>query len=231
MLEIVACSPQEALDAQASGATQLEVCLAIELGGLTPTPGLIEVLKRVCTLPLFAMVRPRAGGFCLDDREFDVMIRDAEALLESGADGLIYGILQADGQLHEERMRYLANLTEDRQAICHRAFDRTPDRFDALEQLIDLGFTRVLTSGGTSNALEGAEELRRLHEAAGGRVEILPGGGIRSHNADELLRQTGIPRLHAAPAQQPGPDGQRQVDPFEINRLAESLKNAISVVK
>ena len=199
MIEVVCCTPEDAAVAAEGGATQIELCVAIELGGLTPTLGLLEQVKAHCPLPVMAMLRPRAGDFVYSASEFEVMIRDASKLVEAGADGLVFGIMQPDGMVDQVRCRTLVEIADGRDCIFHRAFDRAPDQFGALETLISLGFKRVLTSGGTTSAIDGTDQLMRLDQRAKGRIEVLPGGGIRSHNAADVMTKTGIPRLHLAP--------------------------------
>ncbi len=143
-----------------------------------------------------AMNRPRAGGFCYSATEFAVMERDAELLLEHGADGIVFGILNADGTVDVTRSRALRERIGSRQAVFHRAFDLTPDPFLALDQLIDLGITRVLTSGQKAGAPQGADLIRRLIEHSRGRIEVLPGAGIDLQNVRQLLADTGCTQIH-----------------------------------
>lgn len=198
MLEAVVCTPRDAEIAEQAGATQLELCVAIELGGLTPSAGLVRATRKRCSLPIFAMLRPRPGGFAYDASEGEAMREDASALMEAGADGLVFGVVR-DGQFDLEAMAAIRAEMGEGQAVCHRAFDRLADLEAGLEQLVALGFQRVLTSGGTASALEGAQRLAALERQAAGRIEILPGGGVRAHNAAEVVQVTGLRRLHLAP--------------------------------
>jgi copper homeostasis protein len=125
-----------------------------------------------------------------------VMKADAELLLEAHADGIVFGALDGKGRVDERRCRGMALLAAGAPVVFHRAFDATPDTFDALDALIACGVTRVLTSGGAPTALEGVDRIRRLVERAAGRIEILPGGGIRESNVEEIVRRTGCAAVH-----------------------------------
>lgn len=198
-VEIVCCSVDDCLEAVAGGANRIELCGAISLGGLTPSIGtLIEAKSRV-NVPIVAMVRPRGAGFDYTSSEFETMISDAKLLLEHGADGLVFGVLESDGQIDTPRMKQLVELCDGREKICHRCFDVVPNPIEALETLIDLGFTRLLTSGQRAFATDGAGLIRKLVDQAQGRIEILPAGGLRMHNILEFLQETGCNCVHLAP--------------------------------
>jgi copper homeostasis protein len=195
-LEICCGSLEDAQAAEEGGADRVELCAALCVGGLTPSLGTILEVEARVTIPVMAMVRPRAAGFHFRDSEIAVMERDVIAALQAGAEGVVFGALEADGAIDETACRRLRAAAGNREAVFHRAFDVTPDPFRALEQLIDLGFTRVLTSGQRASALLGAPTLRRLVEQAGDRIEILPGGGIRAHNVQEIVSATGCRQVH-----------------------------------
>jgi len=196
LLEICCGSIDDALQAQAGGAARIELCSALFLGGLTPSIGTLDEARAQLKIPIIAMVRPRSGGFCYTDAEFRTMERDAEALLARGADGLVFGILKPDGTIDDRRTRRLRDLCGNKQSVFHRAFDVTPDPFAALEQLIDMGITRVLTSGQRPNVVEGMDLIRKLIDRAAGRIEILPGGGIATHMLEEVVKRTGCTQVH-----------------------------------
>ena len=198
VLEVIATSPEDCAAAERAGAGRIELCAALELGGLTPSAGLMAAARAATRLPIVAMVRPRAGGCCYSAGEFAAMRRDAAALIEAGADGLVFGLLRADGTLDRERCAALIALAAGRQAVFHRAFDLTPDPQAALEELIGLGVTRVLTSGGAASAPAGAEAIARLVRQSAGRIEVLPGGGVTPTNAAALLAATGCTQVHAS---------------------------------
>ncbi len=196
LLEICCGSVDDVVAAEQGGADRVELCSALFLGGLTPSLGTVIEAKNRIRIPVMAMVRPRAGGFCYSEAEMEVMARDAELARQNGADGIVFGILKSDGTVDIERTRRMRDLAGGGQAVFHRAFDVTPDPFRALEELIDLGITRVLTSGQERSAPEGAHLIARLIERARGRIEVLPGGGINLHSIEYLIVQTGCSQVH-----------------------------------
>jgi copper homeostasis protein len=183
LVEIIASSPDDCVAIERAGANRIELCSSLVLGGLTPSFGTIEQCKKRCSLPIIAMIRPRAAGMLYSEAEFASMVRDIEVALDAGADGVVFGILREDGTLDTARMSALARRAEGSQIVCHRAFDVTPNAFEALETLVDMGFTRVLTSGQAPSAHLGISLLQQLLEAADARIEILPGAGIDATNA------------------------------------------------
>jgi copper homeostasis protein len=196
LLEVCVGSVDDAVAAAAAGADRLEVNCAVSLGGLTPSMGMFAEVRQRVNVPLIAMVRPRPGGFSYSETEFEVMIRDAEALLAAGADGLALGVLTDGGEIDRDRSRKLTALCVGAPAVFHRAFDLTPDPFAALDCLIELGFRRVMTSGQAASAVAGAETIAALVRHAAGRIEVLPAGGIRPDTVVELLDRTGCDQVH-----------------------------------
>lgn len=193
ILEIVAQSPDDAEIAARSGADRLELVSALTLGGLTPTLG--SVVKSLQSkLPAVAMLRPRSGGFAYTPAELEAMEMDGHSFRGAGVQGLVFGVLTSSGEIARRSNQRLVEIGGD--AVFHRAFDVLPNPLQAMEELIDLGFKRILTSGGRGTAFEGIEMLRRLQEKADGRIEILPAGGVRPDNAAEIMRRTGIRQLH-----------------------------------
>jgi copper homeostasis protein len=196
LLEIIASTVDDCLAAESGGADRIEMCAAIATGGLTPSLGtLIEAKQRV-RIPIMVMVRPRAGGFCYSEADFDVMLRDAKTLLANGADGIVFGILRSDGTIDTDRCRKVLELAGSKQTVFHRAFDVVPDPTRALDELIDLGFTRVLTSGQQKTALEGRDLIGQLIARAGERIEVMPGGGVRLHNVQQIVQATRCTQVH-----------------------------------
>ena len=196
LLEICCGSGEDAIEAAAAGADRVELCSGLFLGGLTPSLGSLLEVKQQTNIPVMAMCRPRQAGFCYSVTEFAVMERDADSLLEHGADGIVFGILREDGTVDIQRTRLLRQRVGARQAVFHRAFDVTPDPLRALEELADLGITRVLTSGQKNSAPEGAALIRELIERAHGRIEVLPGAGITVQNVRQLVQATGCTQVH-----------------------------------
>lgn len=146
--------------------------------------------------PFLAMIRPRAGDFVCSTAELAVMERDAALLLDAGAEGIVFGCLTKDREVDVEACRRLIEVAGHAETVFHRAFDEARSAFQALDDLIGLGVTRVLTSGGAKTALEGVGRIRALVERAEGRIDILPGGGIREHNVEAVVRQTGCHQVH-----------------------------------
>ncbi len=196
LLEICCGSIDDAIQAQAGGANRVELCSALWLGGLTASVGTMRVAGEKLGIPIIAMVRPRGGGFCYTEAEFATMEHDAEELINTGADGIVFGILDGEGEIDVRRTKRLREIAGERQAVFHRAFDVTPDPMRALEQLVDLRITRILTSGQENSVHEGAGLIRRLVDSAGSRIEIMPGGGIRPDSVSEVVAKTGCGAIH-----------------------------------
>ncbi len=196
LVEVCVGSVADIERAVAAGADRVELCCALELGGLTPSFGLVETALAASSIPIVVMLRPRAGGFRYDHHEFAAMLRDAERFLELGASGVVFGILNKHGQIDVARCGKLLQSTGAAQTIFHRAFDFVPDQRAALDTLIELGITRVLTSGGNPTAAEGAAEIRELILLAAGRIEVMPGGGINADNVLDIVRATGCNQVH-----------------------------------
>lgn len=196
VLEVCIASLEDAVAAEAGGADRLELNVALELGGLTPSSGLLAEIKSCVALPVIAMLRPRAAGFCYSPSDQRVLLRDAEILLEQGADGVAAGCLLPDGRLDLPFWRQLLRRTEGRPAVFHRAFDCLSEPLVALHQLAVLGTRRILTSGSAATALAGRAQIAQLQKAAGEKIEILPGAGVTAENVAELLQSTGCRQVH-----------------------------------
>ena len=199
-MEIIGCSVDDCVAIEGAGAHRIELCAAIALGGLTPSIGLVREAKRVCRLPLMVMLRPREAGMAYTEGEWRTMLADLPALLDAGADGIVTGVSLPGGAYDLGRMEVLAEMVKAAgvELVSHRAFDLTPDPYLALEQLIHLGFDRVLTSGQRGTAAEGAELIAGLVRAARGRIEVLPACGIEGANAADLVARTGVDQVHLA---------------------------------
>jgi copper homeostasis protein len=205
LLEVIVSSLDDARAAAAGGADRFELCSALALGGLTPSLGTLTAIKQETQIPAMFMIRPRESGMAYTPAELAVMERDAELALEAGANGLVFGFLTPEGDVDvaETRsfLRHCSRVAPGRQWVFHRAFDVVRDPETALEQLIDLGVTRVLTSGRGKTAMEGLDEIRRTVEQAEGRIEVLPGGGIRPENLAQVL-ETGVEQVHLSLSEQ-----------------------------
>jgi copper homeostasis protein len=212
LLEVCCGSLDDAIEAELGGADRVELCSCLFFGGLTPSIGSVIEAKRRLKIPVIVMIRPRGGGFCYTEPEFAAMQRDAEATLAKGADGIVFGILNSDGTVDFDRNRRLCELAGGRESVFHRAIDVTPDPFSALDQLIELGFTRVLTSGQQPSVPEGLDLIQRLTERAAGRITVMPGGGIRPNAVQEVIARTGCKQIHVA-AWKPQHDSSAELRP------------------
>ncbi|QEH34866.1 Copper homeostasis protein CutC [Aquisphaera giovannonii] len=200
LVEICAGSLEAALDAGRGGADRVELCQDLAVGGVTPSAGDIAVACGTLDVPVHVLVRPRAGDFLPSEAEFQAMRHDVAASAALGASGVVLGILLPDGTIDRERTARLVDLARPLSVTFHKAFDEVPDHLEALETLIALGVDRVLTSGGRPSALEGAGMLRRLVEAARGRIAILAGGRIAATQLETILEGTGVREAHLGSA-------------------------------
>ena len=239
LLECCVGSVESAVNAELGGAGRVELCAALELGGVTPSSAAIRLAKERIDIPLFVLVRPRGGDFHYSPVEVEVMKTDIAAARDLGADGIVLGILRKDGNVDVERTAELIEAAGGASITFHRAFDSTPDPLAALETLRELGVNRVLTTGGARRAEEGLAGLGKLVEAAAGRIGILPGGGINHENCRQVVEQTGAREIHvgsavcsAGPRQEasglgpggietPAPGG--ETDPESVRRLLALL--------
>lgn len=198
MLEICCGSLDDALEAEAGGADRVELCSSLFLGGLTPSFGALEEARRRLTIPIMFMVRPRSGGFCYSEPEFAAMEHDTAMAAAHGAAGVVAGILTDDGRVDVRRTARIRDLAGGRPVTFHRAFDVTPDPLRALDELIDLGVSRVLTSGQCDTVWEGLDLIARLVEHARDRISVMPGGGIKPYQFEQVIAATGCREIHVA---------------------------------
>jgi copper homeostasis protein len=196
IIEVCCASVDDAVAAQQGSAGRVELNSALFLGGLTPSLGTLVEAKQRVGIPVLVMIRPRGGGFCYTDTEMAVMLRDTQLAIEHGADGIVFGVLHENGTVDRKRCAQLIQCCADKPTIFHRAFDVVPDPFATLDQLMDLGFKRILTSGQAPSVPEGLDLIRQLIVQAGKRIEILPGAGIRPHNVQAIVKQTGANQVH-----------------------------------
>lgn len=200
LLEVCVGSVEDAIAAEQAGADRLELCSAVELGGLTPSVGLLEQTLAEVKLPVMAMIRPRPGGFFYSLPEFRTMMLDAERLLDVGAQGIVFGPLDQARRVHSSQVQELVGLAGERETVFHKAFDFVSCQREALDKLIELNVRRVLTGGGHSAAIDGVEQLEALVNQSGGSIEILPGGGITAENVAELISVSGCRQIHVGAA-------------------------------
>lgn len=236
LLEVAAGSLDSALAAQAGGAGRVELCSALELGGVTPSPALIALVRERLRIPLFVLVRPRAGDFLYSDSESEVVLRDIEQCVRAGCDGVVLGALDSDGNVDQQRCRTWIGAAGALGVTFHRAFDLANDPHAALEAVIALGCERVLTSGTKSRAIDGAATIRALLAQAAGRIAVMPGAGVDSSNIEALAEATGACEFHAS-ARRPLPSrmrhpptladmaaGEWRTDVDEVRRMVAALQ-------
>jgi len=195
-VEICADSVESAIVAESAGAGRIELCSALVEGGVTPSAGLIESVRRNTGIKLHVLIRPRSGDFLYSDTEFSVMRRDIDMAGELGADGIVTGILNSDGTVDAERTALLAEYATPMSLTFHRAFDLCRDPKKGLEDIMAAGAARVLTSGQAKSAIEGATLIKSLIKDAAGRIIIMPGGGIDEYNIALLAVSTGALEYH-----------------------------------
>ncbi|NND09431.1 MAG: copper homeostasis protein CutC [Saprospiraceae bacterium] len=197
-LEITAHSLQSCLAAQEGGADRIELCAALQSGGLTPSLGLLRAARQSVELPIHVLIRPRIGGFVYSEHELEEMKTSIEICREEGVDGIVTGCLQANGAIDLPQLAYLFAAAEGLEKTFHRAFDLIPDPLQGLQQLKQLACDRILTSGQKPTALEGSGLIKRLIYAAHGTPTILAGAGINSENILDVAHQTGASEFHAS---------------------------------
>ncbi|SNR15547.1 copper homeostasis protein CutC [Tenacibaculum jejuense] len=196
-LEICANSFQSALHAEEAGAHRIELCSELQLGGITPSYGVLKLVAENINIPSFVLIRPRSGDFNFSPIEYKIMKENILLCKELGFSGIVSGVLNSDNTIHVERTKALIELSRPLSFTFHRAFDITPDPYKAIEQLIDLGVDRVLTSGQKNTAEEGLVLLKDLHEKYGDKITILAGSGINANNV-ELFKEIGLTEVHTS---------------------------------
>lgn len=197
LLEVCVGDPESLGAAVAGGADRIELCSALELGGLTPTPGLLALAAHV-SVPVYAMVRPRGGDFVFRRGERDAMLADIAAIRAAGLAGVVLGASRADGTLDRETLADLVAASTGLGLTLHRAFDLVPNIEAAVETAVALGFERILTSGRAAKAPDGVADLERAHRAAAGRIAIMAGAGLSADNVAALLRAVPLGEVHAS---------------------------------
>lgn len=197
ILEICAGSVASALNAQEGGADRVELCASLPEGGTTPSYATIVKARELLTIQLYPIIRPRGGDFLYDDLEYELMCKDIGLCKQAGCDGVVIGILTPEGKVDKKRCRQLVELAWPLGVTFHRAFDRTANPFEALEDIISTGCERILTSGQRPTAPEGAELLAALVREADDRIAIMIGSGVRENNIAELVQKTGAREYHS----------------------------------
>jgi copper homeostasis protein len=197
VIEICIDAVDSALAAQNGGAQRVELCSNLLEGGVTPSAGLVTIVRKKISIGLQVIVRPRGGDFCYNEDEFDTMKQDIVTAKSCGADGIAVGLLNLDGTVDIPRTTELVELSNPLPVTFHRAFDVSTDLSKSLEDVITTGAKRILTSGGEPSALKGAESLAKLVRQSAGRIIILAAGSIKGSNAREIVEKTGVQEVHA----------------------------------
>lgn len=197
-LEVIAFNIESCLTINQSRAQRIELCDNPGEGGTTPSFGFIKSARDRVAVELFPIIRPRGGDFCYSEDEFAIMQLDVKVCKELGCDGVVLGLLQADGRVDRDRTRRLVEQAYPLEVTFHRAFDRVRDPMEALEDVISCGCTRILTSGLHPTAMEGKEVIKELIQQADGRITIMPGSGIRAANIREIAKYTGAEQFHTS---------------------------------
>ena len=196
-LEICADEPAGVAAAVSGGADRIELVSALSVGGLTPSPGFMRFAKEA-GIPTVAMIRPRAGSFVFSEDEIALMMQDIAEARALDLAGVVLGVARPDGTLDIEVLNRLVEAAGPLQTCLHRVFDLTPDPLAAIDQAVEIGFSRILTSGQKASVPEGLDLIVALQAYAAGRISIMPGGGIRLSNVGNIIRSTGITEIHAS---------------------------------
>lgn len=203
-IEICLDGIDSAVAAQAGGADRIELCDNLVQGGTTPSIGLIELVRKTIDIEMMVMIRPRGGDFLYSGLEFEVMQRNIEMLYGTGVDGVVFGLLSADGTVDFDRNAKLIELARKApkplSVTFHRAFDMTRDPMEALNVLHELGVDRILTSGQATSAVNGMELIAELQKQAGDRLVIMPAVGVNAETGPILVKDAGVRELHVGSA-------------------------------
>ena len=214
---------QSVAAAAEGGARRIELCSALSLDGLTPSMGMIRIVKeRFPQLTLHVLIRPREGNFVYNDVELATMQSDIIECRKAGADSIVVGALTPEGDIDLAAMQRLMEAADTLPVTFHRAFDVCRHPEEALEQVIALGCRRILTSGQQPTAEQGIPLLHRLNQQADGRIILMPGGGVNATNAPLILQQTGCQEIHAS-ASSLQPNGLKDTDPQKVQAILEAL--------
>ena len=197
-LEIIGFNIESCIAAQDAGADRIELCASPGEGGTTPSYAFIKAAREKLHIDLYVMIRPRGGDFLYNDEEFEIMKNDVLLCKQSGCDGIVTGILTEDGKVDKKRCEELIGYAYPLGATFHRAFDRAAHPFEAMEDIIDLGFERILTSGLAPKASEGIETLAGLIKKSAERIIIMPGSGVNASNIISIAASTGAKEFHSS---------------------------------
>ncbi len=196
LCEVCVDQVEGALAAERGGAHRIELCAELQAGGTTPSHGLVVTTLERCSLPVFVMIRARSGDFVFDESELETMLSDVRFAKESGASGIVFGALHADGTVNVDQTKAICEAALPLPATFHRAFDHTPDPLRAIAAVIECGCARLLTSGQRPTAHEGKSLIRTLSQTVGERLIVMPGAGVRPDNIASIVSETGCREIH-----------------------------------
>jgi copper homeostasis protein len=220
-IEIACFNLESTLIAQKAGADRVELCADMSVGGTTPVIETIQQARKNLTIDLYVMIRPRGGNFVYSDSELEQMKFEIETIKKLGINGFVFGILKEDRTINIEQNKALIDIAKPFPCTFHRAFDEVLDYGQALENVISCGFSTILTSGTIPNVMEGKEVLKQLVIRAKNRIEIMPGGGLRSTNISELNEMVNTNWYHSSAIT----DGSEIANPEEIIQLKKKLQS------
>ncbi|WP_202709927.1 copper homeostasis protein CutC [Sporosalibacterium faouarense] len=196
ILEVCVDSYTSIITAKKAGADRIELCSALNIGGLTPSYGLMKKAKEIKDIEIFVMIRPRSGDFLYDSNEFETMKHDIDIVKQMGFDGIVTGTLLPNGSIDIDRMKELVKHAYPLKVVFHRAFDDAREPMKDITKLIEIGVCRILTSGQRANALEGADYIAKIQEKFGDSITIMPGCGVTSDNVEAIYRRTKCTNYH-----------------------------------
>jgi copper homeostasis protein len=222
ILEIAVFNIDSAMAAAEAGADRLELCENPQDGGTTPSYGFMKTVRELVSIPVFPIIRPHGGDFLYSESAYRVMQKDIALAKELGFEGVVLGLLNADGTIDADRTAKLVELAYPMEVTFHRAFDRAKDPLEALETIIQTGCCRILTSGQQPNAFDAKDLIQQLVQQAADRIIIMPGSGVRASNIQELANVTGAQELHSS-ARKLVPSSME----FQLGSMQESLKNCL----
>jgi copper homeostasis protein len=221
ILEISLDSVESAIAAERGGAARVELCANLPEGGTTPSAGMIATVRKEIRIGLHVMIRPRGGDFCYSAHEFELMKRDILMARQLRVDGIVVGILCADGTVDVSRTRELVDLARPVSVTFHRAFDMTVNLRPALDRIVESGAARVLTSGGQPSAEKALDAIQGLVHAARSRIGVIVCGGVREHNVRRILDATGVHQVHV------GHSGVEVAVPSEMRHKNERISMGV----
>jgi copper homeostasis protein len=219
LLEICAFNIESCIIAEKTGARRIELCTNRNEGGTTPSVELIWAVKEKLSIPVYPIIRPRGGDFLYTDAEFSQMLHSIQICKELGCEGIATGVHLKNGEIDKPRFAKLVEAAYPMRVTCHRVFDRTPNPFKALEALVEIGCERILTSGQASSAIDAITLLSQLIQAADNNIIIMPGGGLRSSNIQQLIAETGAKEYHTSAII----GSTEKIDEHELKKILEII--------